>query len=207
MKNKSKFGGFKMEKPGCVVLAAGMGKRFGANKLTAALGGRSLILRALETVPTECFSSVVVVTQYPEVMKLAGEFHFAAILNDKPELGLSRSVHLGLTALRDRPAVCFQVSDQPLLRKESVALLADFWNQVPEQIAALAHGGVRGNPCIFPEKFFPELMALTGDIGGAAVARRHEDALRLLEVPAEELWDVDTSQALSEAEHTLKGEN
>jgi len=196
-----------MEKPGCVVLAAGMGKRFGANKLTTALDGRSLILRALETVPTECFSSVVVVTQYPEILKLAGEFHFAAIHNDKPEQGLSRSIHLGLTALRDCPAVCFQVSDQPLLRRESVAALANFWHQQPEQIAALAHGGVRGNPCIFPQKFFPKLMALTGDTGGAEVIRRHEDALRLLEVPAEELWDVDTPQALSAAERTLKGEH
>ena len=146
MKNKTKFGGSNMEKPGCVVLAAGMGKRFGTNKLTTALDGRSLILRALETVPTECFSSVIVVTQYPEILKLAGEFHFAAIHNDNPEQGLSRSIHLGLTALRDCPAVCFQVSDQPLLRRESVAALANFWHQQPEQIAALAHGGVRGNP-------------------------------------------------------------
>jgi molybdenum cofactor cytidylyltransferase len=195
-----------MEKPGCVVLAAGNGKRFGANKLTAALDGRSLILRSLETVPVECFSSVIVVTQYPEILKLAGEFHFAATLNDKPELGVSRSLHLGLTALRDRPAVCFQVSDQPLLRRESVARLVDFWHQAPDQIAALAHGGVRGNPCIFPARFYPELMALTGDTGGAEVIRRHEDALRLLEVPADELWDVDTPQALSMAEHTLKKE-
>ncbi|MPM83609.1 2-C-methyl-D-erythritol 4-phosphate cytidylyltransferase [bioreactor metagenome] len=192
-----------MEKPGCVVLAAGMGKRFGANKLTAALGGRSLILRALETVPTECFSSVVVVTQYPEVMKLAGEFHFAAILNDKPELGLSRSLQLGLTALRDCTAVCFQVSDQPLLRRESVAALVNFWREKPEKLAALSHGGVRGNPCIFPEKFYPELMELSGDVGGAAVIRRHEDELRLLEVPPGELWDVDTPQALRRAKDLL----
>lgn len=196
-----------MEKPGCVVLAAGNGKRFGFNKLTAALDGRSLILRSLETVPAECFSSVVVVTQYPEILKLAGEFHFAAVINEKPELGLSRSIHLGLTALRDCQAVCFQVSDQPLLRRESVAALADFWRQAPEQIAALAHGGVRGNPCIFPAKFFPELMALTGDTGGAAVIQRHEDALRLLEVPADELWDVDTPRALREVESTLKKED
>ena len=192
-----------MKKPGCVVLAAGNASRFGKNKLEAALDGRSLILRSLETVPTECFSSVVVVSQYPDVLKLAGEFHFAALHNDKPELGLSRSLQLGLTALRDCNAVCFQVSDQPLLRRESVAALCDFWQEAPKQLAALGHGGVRGNPCIFPSEFFPELMALTGDIGGAAVIRRHEDALRLLEVPAKELWDVDTPQALNEAAHIL----
>lgn len=192
-----------MENLGCVVLAAGYGKRFGGNKLTAALDGRSLILRSLETVPSEHFSSIVVVTQYPEVLKLAGEFHFAAILNDKPELGLSRSLQLGLTEVRNCEAVCFQVSDQPLLRRESVAALCDFWRESPKKLAALGHGGVRGNPCIFPSEFFPELMALTGDIGGAAVIRRHENALRLLEVPAKELWDVDTPQALDEAAHIL----
>ncbi|WP_312942796.1 nucleotidyltransferase family protein [Oscillibacter sp.] len=192
-----------MKKPGCVVLAAGNASRFGKNKLEAALDGRSLILRSLETVPTECFSSVVVVTQYPDVLKLAGEFHFAALHNDRPELGLSRSLQLGLTALRDCTAVCFQVSDQPLLRRESVVALVNFWGEEPGKLAALSHGGVRGNPCIFPEKFYPELMELSGDVGGAAVIRRHEDELRLLEVPSGELWDVDTPQALRRAKDLL----
>ena len=62
-------------KIGCVVMAAGNARRFGENKLAAQLRGRSLILRALEAVPAEKFDKVVVVTQYPEVMRLAGEFH------------------------------------------------------------------------------------------------------------------------------------
>lgn len=59
-------------KIGCVVMAAGNARRFGDNKLAAQLRGRSLILRALEAVPAEKFDKVVVVTQYPEVMHLAG---------------------------------------------------------------------------------------------------------------------------------------
>ena len=86
---------------GCVVMAAGNARRFGANKLAAPLGGRSLILRCLEAVPAEQFERVVVVTQYPEIMRLAKEFHFAAIHNQHPEIGLSHTIHLGLTALRD----------------------------------------------------------------------------------------------------------
>ena len=73
-------------KLGCVVMAAGNARRFGENKLAAQLRGRSLILRALEAVPAEKFDKVVVVTQYPEVMRLAGEFHFAAIHNRPPGL-------------------------------------------------------------------------------------------------------------------------
>lgn len=181
---------------GCVIMAAGNARRYGKNKLAAQLDGRSLILRTLEAIPSDVFQTVVVVTQYPEIMQLAKEFHFAAIHNDRPEYGISRTLQLGLTALRDCDGVMFVVSDQPLLQRESITALAALWKTQPECIAALAHRGVRGNPCLFPARFFPELMELQGDRGGNAVIRRHEDALKLLEVSEAELTDVDTPEAL-----------
>ena len=42
------------------------------------------------------------------------------------------------------------------------------------------------------------LLELREDHGGNTVIRRHEADLLLLEVPAEELHDVDTAQALEE---------
>ncbi|MEG1657628.1 MAG: nucleotidyltransferase family protein [Oscillibacter sp.] len=186
-----------MKTLGCVVMAAGNARRFGTNKLSAELAGRSLILRALEAVPTEQFETVVVVTQYPEIMRIAKEFHFAAVHNPHPDQGISHTIALGLTGLRDCDGVLFQVSDQPLLRRESVAALAQFWRLHPDKLAALSHDGVRGNPCVFPARFYNELLALREDQGGNAVIRRHEADLLLLEVPARELSDVDTPDALS----------
>ena len=186
----------KQWKLGCVVMAAGNARRYGDNKLAAQLRGRSLILRALEAVPTEAIDSAVVVTQYPEIMRLAGEFHFAAGYNEHPDYGISHTIELGLTGLRDCDGVMFLVSDQPLLRRKSVAALARLWKSHPDSIAALSHGGVRGNPCVFPARFYPELLELTEDRGGNAVIRRHEEDLVLLEVDARELTDVDTPEAL-----------
>ena len=143
----------KQWKLGCVVMAAGNARRYGDNKLAAQLRGRSLILRALEAVPTEAIDSAVVVTQYPEIMRLAGEFHFAAVYNEQPDYGISHTIELGLTGLRDCDGVMFLVSDQPLLRRKSVAALARLWKSHPDSIAALSHGGVRGNPCVFPARF------------------------------------------------------
>ena len=183
-------------KLGCVVLAAGSARRFGGNKLTAALSGKSLIQRALEAVPTEVVDAAAVVTQYPEAASLAKEYGFTAIQNDRPALGISHSLQLGLTALGDCDGVLFQVADQPLLRRETVAGLAALWKRQPDCIAALGHGGVRGNPCLFPARLFPELMALEGDCGGSAVIRRHEADLVLLETDPAELYDVDTAAAL-----------
>lgn len=183
-------------KIGCVIMAAGNARRYGANKLAAQLQGRSLILRTLEAIPAEMFDSVVVVTQYPEIMRLAKEFHFAAIYNEHPELGISHTIELGLTGLRDCDGVLFSVSDQPLMKRESIAQLVRFWKQQPEKIAAMAHGGVRGNPCLFPARFFPELLSLEGDQGGGAVIRQHEEDLVLWETALQELADVDTPEAM-----------
>ena len=187
-----------MLKLGCVVMAAGNARRFGENKLAAEVQGRSLIRRALEAVPPEDFYRVVVVTQYPEVLDLARSFRFTALRNEHPDWGISHTIRLGLEALGDCDGALFLVSDQPLLRRERVAVLAALWRAQPEKIAALAHNGVRGNPCIFPARFFPELLELQEDRGGNTVIRRHEEDLILLEAAESELTDVDTPEALRE---------
>ena len=185
-----------MHKLGCVIMAAGNARRFGQNKLAAEVQGRSLIRRTLEAVPAERFHRVAVVSQYPEILSLAESFRFAALRNEHPDLGVSHTISLGLGALADCGGALFLVSDQPLLRRQSVEALVALWQSHPSQIAALAHNGVRGNPCLFPARFFPELLALEGDRGGNAVIRRHEEDLLLLEVPPEELADVDTRENL-----------
>ena len=63
-------------------------------------------------------------------------------------------------------------------------------------IVGAGHEGRRGNPNLFPARFFEELMALSGDHGGSSVIRAHEDALLLVETDAEELFDCDTPEAL-----------
>ena len=160
----------------------------------------ALIRRAMEAIPTELYRYRVVVTQYPEIVELAKELSFTPIENTRPDLGISHTVALGLALLADCDAVLFQVSDQPLLRRETVAELTRFYLARPECIAALSHGGVRGNPCIFPARFFPELMELNEDHGGSTVIRRHEEDLILWEVGPAALHDVDTPAALAELE-------
>lgn len=189
---------------GCVVMAAGNASRFGENKLAREFGGKPLIRRALEAVPADAFTQVVVVTQYPEAAALAAEFGFLPVENAHPEWGVSYTIQLGLAALSGCDGILFQVADQPLLRRETVAKAAALFRCNPDRIVALSHGGVRGNPCLFPARFFPELMALTGDRGGSGVIRRHPEALLMLETAEEELWDVDTPQALTALEQGQK---
>lgn len=184
---------------GCVVMAAGSASRFGANKLTAMVDGVPLIRRALLAVPE--LPAVAVATGYDAVAEEATRFGFKTVRNDRPDEGISRTIRLGVELLEDRcNAILFLVADQPLLRRETVAQLVDFYIAHPDCIVGASSGGVRGNPCIFPARFFPELKALTGDTGGSAVIRAHPEALLLYEVPALELTDVDTPEMLARLE-------
>ena len=184
-------------KIGCVVMAAGNAARFGENKLAAMVNGKPLIEHALEAIPRESFSRVLVVTQHKNVEAAAKRFGFETLRNEHPERGQSETIRLGTAALSDCDALCFMVADQPMLKRKTVAQELEFFRAHSKNIVGLGHNGVRGNPCIFPRRFFPELMALTGDTGGNVVIRAHPESLLLYETSAAELRDVDTVEALA----------
>ena len=183
-------------KLGCLIMAAGNASRFRANKLAAEFDGKPLIRHALDAVPKALFDKVVVVTQYPQIAAMARESGFLPLENPHPDYGISYTIRLGTRELLDCDAILYMVSDQPLLDASSVERIVEQWRQHPRCIVGAAHEGKRGNPNIFPREFYGELLALTEDHGGNTVIRAHPDRLLLVEVPEEELTDVDTPQAL-----------
>lgn len=186
-------------KLGCVIMAAGESRRFGTeNKLLQDFGGVPLYVRALEAVPAEIFDAVCVVTAWEPVAELATQRGFSVVTNDRPELGLSRTIRLGLECLTDCDGALFMTADQPLLTAQTMRRLAAAFGQNPERIVAAVCNGRRGNPCLFPRDLFSELLVLEGDTGGSRVIKVHSDRLLPVEVPEQELADCDTVQALLE---------
>lgn len=184
-------------KIGCVLMAAGNASRFGDNKLDKEFFGKSLIDRALECLSGPDFCKVCVVSQYNEIMDKAEKLGFCAIKNEHPDFGISHTIKLGINALSECDAIMFMVSDQPLLKKESVKAMVEFYKKNSNFIVGMSYGGVRGNPCIFPKEFFSELLKLREDHGGNTVIRQHEDRLKLFEAThPDELSDVDTKEDL-----------
>ena len=193
---------------GCVIMASGLSRRFGANKLLADFCGQPMLCRAFAATATPGISARIVVTRSEEVQALCRAHGVPVLLHSLP--GRNDTVWLGLSALLEQlpelSGCMFLPGDQPLLRRESVGSLVDFYREHPEHIAALGHDGVRGNPCLFPARLFPELLALQGDHGGNQVIRRHEEDLLLWEVPAPELTDVDTPQVLAQLRRDMAEE-
>ena len=184
---------------GCVIMASGLGRRFGGNKLMADFHGRPMIQWALEATDG-LFSHRVVVTRHETVAELCRKQNVEVVLHDLPHR--SDTVRLGLQALGEPDCCMFLPGDQPLLRRETVSLLLEQWKRSPDKILRPAYEETEGSPVLFPSWAFPELKTLPEGKGGGVVVQKYRHAVLRLSVSSPfELADVDTPEMLA----TLEG--
>lgn len=184
---------------GCVIMASGLGKRFGGNKLMADFHGKPMIQRALDASET-LFTKRVVVTRDERIAALCREQNVDVVLHALPHR--SDTVRLGLQALGELDACMFLPGDQPLLRRETVAMLLECRNEHPDCIIRPGYEDTEGSPVLFPSWAFPELLDLPEGKGGGVVIKNHPHAVYRVSVADPfELADADTPEILE----TLKG--
>ena len=175
---------------GCVIMASGLGKRFGGNKLMADFHGQPLIscmLAATEGI----FAQRVVVTRHADVARFCDERGIPVVLHDLPYR--SDTVRLGLEALPGVERCMFTPADQPMLRWETVAALALASANEPDMMWRTCCDGTPGSPVIFPQWTFDTLLNLPEGKGGGVLIKKHPERLRTINVrDAYELKDVDT---------------
>lgn len=180
---------------GCVLMASGLGRRFGADKLMADFDGSPLISRAIEATDG-LFDKRVLLTRSAAAAEYARARGVQVHLHALPRR--SDAMRLGLAEMAEMDGCLFCPCDQPLLTRQTVAALAAAFAHQPETIWRPAAEGQPGAPVVFPRWAFAELAAVQQG-GGSAVAAAHPDKVRLLEVDAWELFDVDTPADLSAA--------
>lgn len=175
---------------GCVIMASGLGKRFGGNKLMAPLGGKPVIAWAMDAAK-DVFSKVVVVTRHEDVRKLCMEKNVECVFHELP--CRSDTVRLGMEQMDGLSHCLFLSGDQPFVMKESLCAMA---------ICAANHDGIwrlgGKSPSIFPKWTFEELKNLPRGKGGNVLAQKYEDRVHAVEEASSwELRDIDTPQDLS----------
>lgn len=180
---------------GCVIMASGLGTRFGGNKLLADFRGQPLICSVLDA--TEgLFARRVVVTRHEAVAALCEDRGIPAILHDLP--GRNDTVHLGLEGMGEDVTGCmFCPGDQPLLSRETVQRMVLSGAENPEKIHQLCWKDRVGTPVIFPRHLFAELKTLPQGKGGSHLIKKYPGQVHLVPAREEcELWDVDTPEDL-----------
>jgi molybdenum cofactor cytidylyltransferase len=189
-----------------IVLAAGLGSRFGGAKLTAPWRGGALLDGALAAAFAAPVRSLTVVSGAdlgvePAARAFAGRgdqgerlriVHAADYAS-----GLSASLRAGVASLPpDADGAFVFLGDMPAIPHGVLSPLAEALAQ-GAQAAAPTFAGRRGNPVLFSRPLFARLLTLEGDEGARQVLSGLGDALAL--VPTDDpgvLFDVDLPQDL-----------
>ncbi len=148
---------------GCVIMAAGLGRRFGGNKLLAPLAGKPVLLHVLDALPQERLARLAAVTRSADAAQLCQD-RGAAVRQTVSGL-LSESIRLGAEAMEGMDAALFVMGDQPLCTRASYLRMLDAFPEQPACVFRLCHQGRAGSPVLFPRILFPALKALTGSRG------------------------------------------
>lgn len=180
----------------CIILASGVGRRFGANKLLTTIDGVPMLQHILD-ISQGLFAKRIVVTRHKDVAEICAQQQIPCLLHDKPYL--SDTVRLGTAYIEQHlpqaAGLLFAVGDQPLLQQTTLIRLADSFSVQPRKIHRLYYKETPGNPIIFPAKFADELQQLPQDKGGSVLTKKYPELV--VKVPVQdinELLDIDTQQ-------------
>jgi len=187
-----------MTRPADIVIAllgAGRASRFGADKLSQTCAGKPLGQWALEAAQA---------TGLP-VVWIAGErapdfVTCEVVRNSRASEGMSTSVVCAARAARSRGArsLLIMLADMPLVTRDLLLRLID----AGEAAGCRYPEGQAGVPALIPVRALENRVLLERDQGAGAILRSL-DGLLLLDCKSDELLDVDTRQALAEAERLL----
>ena len=179
---------------GCVIMASGLGKRFGENKLMAEFHGKPLISYILDTAST-IFTRCIVVTRHESVANLCKGKNVEVLLHTLPHR--NDTIRLGLEKLLDTEHCMFCTADQPLLRQDTIAALALSAVNSPSKIIRPICGDILGSPVIFPKMTYDDLLQLPEGKGGGYVIQQHPGYVQYLPISnSNELEDIDTPEDL-----------
>ena len=210
----------------CIIMASGLGRRFGGNKLLAEFHGKPLIEHILEQ--TEgLFPRRVVVTRYREIEEICRRQGIDCVLHTLP--GRNDTIRLGVEFFQadrsqtisktgnpkkelfdsEKPpfhpkGYLFCPADQPLLTKGTLKKIAAEFSQhhKPGDIFRLSYGEMAGAPVLFDAVYAEELTKLPEKNGGSYLIRKYPcQVISITAASAAELMDVDTAEDLEQLSH------
>jgi molybdenum cofactor cytidylyltransferase len=186
-----------------VILAAGRSSRMGSNKLLEPVGGRPMILHAVDAVLASAARPVIVVTghQAEDIRRAVAGHEVTLVHNAAYEEGMSTSLRAGIAALpKECEGALVCLGDMPGIRAGHIeSLIAAFNPAESRSIIVPVHGGRRGHPVLWAARFFAEMASIKGDVGARHLIGEHADEVREVTIDDPSvLLDVDTPEALAD---------
>lgn len=155
-----------------ILLAAGGADRMLLPKQVLQFKGTPLVTQIAETAIKSDLSPVIVVTGayiQPIHEALTG-LPLTLVHNPNWKSGMSSSLQTGLQAAGPKlGSAIFLLSDQPFVSTALLFKLVSLHSLTLSPIIAPISNGKRGNPVLFDQTTFPDLLKIKGDVGGRAI--------------------------------------
>ncbi|MFC1618903.1 NTP transferase domain-containing protein [Candidatus Neomarinimicrobiota bacterium] len=187
-----------------VILAAGASDRMlGKHKLLLPVAGRPMIAAVIENTVVSGCSPTVVVTGFgeEELAPILQDYDVSLVPNPDWMKGMSGSIRVGIATLpNDIDGAFIILGDMPLLQPITLETLKDrFLVSQGHNIVYPTFKGQQGHPVLFPARFFPALLELTGDQGAKSLLTTFSSEVIDVAVDSPEiLMDCDTREDYSQ---------
>ncbi len=178
-----------------ILLAAGLSKRMGVQKLLLPFGESTVIERVLENMRGAGFSEIIAVFS-SEVHDALGELGdgIRAAVNPAPERGQSSSLSIALEMLPDGEDFCIMLGDLPLVGTYEMKMLKDRFSAMPQErtVFTPCRNGVFGHPMFYRAIWKERFKSAQGDAGGRNILKDHSDEIMAAETSDCHFRDIDT---------------
>jgi len=182
-----------------VVLAAGASTRFGRTKQLKPLDGEPLVQHVVDAAAGGGVDEIVVVLGHDaEAVRDALQLPLIgrAVVNPRFTQGQSTSVAAGLAACDPASeAAVVLMADQPGISPRHVRGLIEAFTDTGAEIVRLGFRDGPG-PALLARSVWPEVAALTGDIGARALFEAQPERIRWFRVDEDAPPDVDRPEDL-----------
>ena len=178
-----------------VVLAAGLSRRMGVQKLLLPYGGSTMIAHVVDQVLESVVDGVYVVVARDRqaVAAALSPRPVELITNPQANSKMLDSVRCGIAALpADCEATLVVLGDQPGVTAALMDRMVDAYRTSGRAIVVPCHEGRRGHPLLCSTRFRAEILTRYDDAGLRGLLREHADQVCELEVSSSAvLCDVD----------------
>ncbi|MEM3096726.1 MAG: nucleotidyltransferase family protein [Nitrososphaerota archaeon] len=182
------------------VLAAGLSRRFQGDKLAQAVGGKTLLEWALQSLEPVDYRAVVLRLGDRKRGIIRGDF--TVLVNFRPERGLSSSVKVAASwTPPDSDGLLLVLGDQPLSWTVTPRIIRELVDDCLGVSALL--DGEPVSPALFSRQILHELLMLEGDVGAKSVVLRHRHRFRFVKVDRDDVLDSDRPEDLEDVRRAL----
>jgi molybdenum cofactor cytidylyltransferase len=184
-----------MKRFSAIILAAGVSKRLGFNKLTLKMNGESVIRQAVLPFISAGIGQVFIVTGIlSQDIREGFTGHAVKFIENKDyALGMSTSVKAALPYITDEEGVFFHLGDKPFLEKEMIYHMIDMYREDRKKIIVPVFNGEKGHPVLMDVGLYcMEMGFLKGDKGLREIIEKHAEDVIFIKGNEGSLFDIDT---------------